>query len=440
MNQAACRLLGYSREELLARGPEDITVPGEMARVAAQRPTRTKPGEAVFEVELLTRDGRRVPVEFSTCVFELAGEMVQVASARDLTERQQANLAIRQLEERFQVAFRANPCLMYVASYPENRLLDVNLAWVRTTGYSREESLGYTPQELQVTLDGQKYLELWQELQDRGQILNQEINFRTKAGEVREGLLSREVIRVGDKLCVLSVIVDITQRRQMEREMARLDRLNLVGQMAAAIGHEVRNPLTTIRGFLQLMEESPELAGYREDFVLMIDELDRANSIITEFLSLARSKAVGMQSRSLNQLLRTLHPLLLADALHTGHELRLELGDVGELMLNGREIYQLVLNLVRNGMDAMPQGGELTICTYRQNGSTYLEVRDQGQGIPPEHRDKIGRPFFTTKEQGTGLGLATCYSIAARHNARIDFASGTTGTTFTVQFGDSQVP
>ena len=228
---------------------------------------------------------------------------------------------------------------------------------------------------------------------------------------------------------------DISKKKQMEKEMARLDRLNLVGQMAAGIGHEIRNPMTTVRGFLQIFGSRQEFSSSKEHFDLMIEELDRANSIITDFLSLAKNRTMRFKSGNLNDIIKAFDPLLRTDALISEKFIHLELGaDLPEILLDEKEIRQLLLNLVRNGLEAMPSGGRLTIKTYMDGPQVVLSVSDEGLGIDPEIFEKIGTPFLTTKEHGTGLGLAVCYSIAARHKANIKVETGSRGTTFFVRF------
>jgi len=227
---------------------------------------------------------------------------------------------------------------------------------------------------------------------------------------------------------------NISQRRLYEKEMARLERLNLVGQMAAGIGHEIRNPLTTVRGFLQLLGAKEEFQQSKDYFELMIDELDRANSIITDYLSLAKDKTVDLKPLSLNCVIEKLYPLIQADALVSDKDVIMDLLDTEVLLLDEKEICQLILNLARNGLEAMSDGGKLTIRTFMDGEEAVLVVEDEGSGIETEDLEKIGTPFFTTKENGTGLGLATCYSISARHNAAIQIETGPLGTTFFVRF------
>ncbi len=229
--------------------------------------------------------------------------------------------------------------------------------------------------------------------------------------------------------------LNIASINDANKQLLHMDRLNTVAEMAASIAHEVRNPMTTIRGFLQLMR-SKETDTKKIAFCdLMIEELDRANSIITEFLSLSKNKEIYLQEQRLEEIIRAIYPLLQSDAAIGGKEIVLQLADSPPLMLDEKEIRQLILNLSRNGLEAMKQHGKLTIATsLAEDGSVMLTIQDEGGGIPAEFMENIGVPFKTTKDTGTGLGLAVCYGIAARHNAYICVKTGLEGTTFYVQF------
>ncbi|QDR82909.1 ATP-binding protein [Sporomusa termitida] len=232
-----------------------------------------------------------------------------------------------------------------------------------------------------------------------------------------------------------TIIADTTERKLIEKEISRMDRLHLVGEMAAGIAHEIRNPMTTVRGFLQSFLRKKEFALFNSQLELMISELDRANSIITEYLSLARNKPVNQSRQSLNKIIETLLPLMVSDALLKGMVIVTELSaDIPDFCLDVQEMRQLLLNLSRNGFEAMAPGGQLTVGTFIEDKQVVLFIKDQGTGIPAELQQKLGTPFLTTKETGTGLGLPICYSIAHRHNASIDVKTGEAGTTFMVRF------
>ncbi|WP_049804020.1 PAS domain-containing protein [Desulfosporosinus acidiphilus] len=147
----------------------------------------------------------------------------------------------------------------------------------------------------------------------------------------------------------LMQLLDITKRKLAEEEIARLDRLNLVGELAASIAHEVRNPMTTVRGFLQILKSRDITKENTEYFDLMISELDRANSILNEFLSVAKSNSKPLTRIKLNHLVDSLYPLIMADATNQDKLVVLETEEVPELMVDEREIRQLILNLTRNG-------------------------------------------------------------------------------------------
>lgn len=228
---------------------------------------------------------------------------------------------------------------------------------------------------------------------------------------------------------------DITELNRLRDEIGRMERLSLVGQMAASITHEIRNPMAVIRGFVQLMKErSPD--HQQEYFRIVMDELDRANAIINDFLSLAQNRVIDKHSGSLHDIVNEMLPLLWADANMRGQSIELELApEIKSFMMNGKEMKQLILNLARNGMEAMDGTGVLRLCTFDYEDRIELHVIDNGCGIPKEKQERLFEPFYTTKTRGTGLGLPLCLSIVERHGGEIHVESTEgVGTNFIVSF------
>ncbi|HEY4390378.1 MAG TPA: ATP-binding protein, partial [Paenibacillus sp.] len=231
------------------------------------------------------------------------------------------------------------------------------------------------------------------------------------------------------------IIQDITELEALRMELNHVERLGLVGQMAASITHEIRNPMAVVRGFLQLMrEKSP--ASLEHYYRIVMEELDRANGIINDFLSLAQNRVVKMELYRLHEIISELTPLLWADANLRGQSIEVRLDENAPLlMLNHKEIKQLVLNLGRNAMEAMGEKGNLILEMKRQSDGVELYVTDTGPGIPLAQKERLFEPFFTTKSKGTGLGLSLCLSIMERHGGRINVESEEgLGTTFIVFF------
>lgn len=343
---------------------------------------------------------------------------------------------LKRANERFYTAFNASPGFMIILNDRE-KIVDVNSSFLKLTGWSKEDAIGSRVNELNLC-SRKAARDIGRSFRRQGHIKNQEVTFQTKDNQTRTGLLSAERIVLDGSIHMLTLVTDVTDMKVMEREMLRLDRLNLVGQMAAGISHEVRNPMTTVRGFLQMLRKKEDCKQFLEYFDLMISELDRANSIISEFLSVAKTKQSCCVEADLNGIIMTLEPLLITDAVVKGMEIRLDLGAIPKLCLNEKEIRQLLLNLVRNGIEAMAQAGAVTIRTYMENQQVILAVQDQGPGILPHILNRLGTPFLTSKANGTGLGLAVCYSIAERHNAKIQVTTSSSGTTVFVKFDQSR--
>jgi len=250
--------------------------------------------------------------------------------------------------------------------------------------------------------------------------------------------IEQKCVPIYDKAGRLSalqgIVRDITLRKKLEQMSSLFDRMNMVGSMAATVAHEIRNPMTTVRGYLQVLGRKHEYQKDKEKFKLMIEEIDRANAIIREYLSLSREKLIILKECSLNTIIEALFPLIEADATASKVFVNLDISPVPELLLDENEIRQLLLNLVRNGIEAMPAGGNLDIRTTLEDTKVVLSITDQGGGISSHILDKLGTPFITTKDTGTGLGLPICYQIAHRHNATIKIDTSHKGTTFFVYF------
>lgn len=434
VNEAACRNFKMTKEEQIGRSCLELRPIYKVAGIFNEFCQVVKLGTPFVRKKILYEDhvNHTINGMYDIRAVKLGDGLA--ITWRDITEYQKTEEALHHSEERFSKLFHASPIIQTLRRLDNFRYIDVNLTFERILGYSLEESQGSSCMELN----------LWPEAEDRrrfislikkhGIVRNMEVKLKAKSGKVIIGLLSADVISLGGEQCILTNSIDITEKKQIENEMARLERFNLVGEMAAGIAHEIRNPMTVVKGFLQYLSSKKDCTQYRDYYDLMIVELDRANSIISEFLSIARSRAVALKQHNLNDIIKSLYPLIQADATFGDKEIKIELGEIINLDLDEKEIRQLILNLVRNGMEAMQPGRCLTINTCMEHHEVILSVQDQGTGIAPEVLEKLGTPFLTTKEKGTGLGLAVCYSIAARHNATIEVKTGPEGSVFYIRF------
>ncbi len=281
-----------------------------------------------------------------------------------------------------------------------------------------------------------------------GEIHRVEQETVTNEGDTNHWLISKIPMRAGETKQVTHVITvgeNITTRVKAHRAVARAEKLAAVGRLAAGVVHEINNPLATIAACAESLEKrieegafgnSPDADDLREYLGLIRDEAFRCKSITNGLLDFSRLRAGQRVPVDMTEVIKGTARLVTHQ--QRGDNIRIEieaednlpvvLGDVGQLQ-------QAVVALATNAIDAMPDGGTLTLRTTHAGPRVLVQVKDTGLGISPENMTKIFDPFFTTKDvgRGTGLGLAVCYGILSDHGGRLDVRSNVAvGTTFTI--------
>ncbi|MBH5317365.1 PAS domain S-box protein [Paenibacillus sp. GSMTC-2017] len=224
------------------------------------------------------------------------------------------------------------------------------------------------------------------------------------------------------KSVVLSVIRDLTERKRTEERVIRSEKLSVIGQLAAGVAHEIRNPLTSLKGFTQLLRS--KYSDHIHYFNIMETELDRINLIVNEFMTLAKPHLAPFQEGSLESILQSVISILDTQAILLNVEIEYEQDELlPPIYCNENQLKQVFLNIIKNALEAMPDGGKVTITTRLQKTNhgnvIHINIQDQGQGIPEELIHRIGEPFVTTKEKGTGLGLMISNQIIEAHNGSL---------------------
>ncbi|MEK3889532.1 ATP-binding protein [Bacillus sp. FSL K6-3431] len=220
----------------------------------------------------------------------------------------------------------------------------------------------------------------------------------------------------------LSISEDITELKEQSKQVRQLDNLGLIGQMAAGIAHEIRNPITSVKGFIQLLSEETD-HKYSD---IITSEIERIESIMNEFLVLAKpAKEVKLVKENINNVIQEVISFMGPEALLHTVEIKSELSkDIMLVNCASKQIKQVIINLIKNAIDAMPSGGAIHVnTTTMPNGMVVIEIRDEGMGISNEQLEHLREPFYSDKATGTGLGLMISYKIIEDHNGTIQFLS-----------------
>ncbi len=229
---------------------------------------------------------------------------------------------------------------------------------------------------------------------------------------------------------------NLRENNRMRSELQKTEKLRVLSDLTSAFAHEIRNPMQVNRGFLQLMHEEP-LPPHLKNYVeICLKEMDRANLIISDYLSFAKPHTEDIEMIDVGKQLEQVQNILAPYALMQHVEIQRDIDGPCLIMANQQKLNQCLINLVKNGIEAMPNGGVLMMsCQARNNGKVTIHITDQGVGMTKDQIKRLGTPFYTLKEKGTGLGLMVSYRIIQTFNGSIQVSSELSrGTTFSIEF------
>jgi two-component system, sporulation sensor kinase B len=235
-------------------------------------------------------------------------------------------------------------------------------------------------------------------------------------------------------LLTIYLIENRLEQARIKKELIKAEKFNVVSQLAASVAHEIRNPMTTVRGFMQLLQ-GEGLSNEQKTFIkISIQELDRAQEVINQYLSLAKPQTEEYEEFSLTNAMNESVEVMSTYAVMNSIEIKKDIEE--GLMGKGLklEIQQVFINILKNAIEAVKENGEITAAAVGDKGGhVVITIKDNGAGMPPEQLKVLGSPYYSTKEKGTGLGLTVCYQIVKRMKGEIHVQSKLgKGTTFTI--------
>jgi len=425
-----------------------------------QRARASEAHRLLLETTLMERDAAQEALQHSNAaleqkVLERTAQITRMNEelAAEVSKSRKNEERLRRSEERFSKAFHNNPLPMTISTEAEGRYLDVNDAFLGLLGCELHSIVGRTPFEVGFWVDPQDRVTMVKRLSVEGRIIGLPAKLRVKAGEVREATVSAEQIEIGGQSCVLTITQDTTETKRLQAQFQHAQKMEAIGRLAGGVAHDFNNILGVIVGYceLSLGMLDPELP-VANNLVQIKLAADRAANLTRQLLAFSRKQVMSPRILDLNAVVNEVSKMLTR---LVGEDITLSFKPsvpLGSVKADAGQIQQVLMNLVVNARDAMPEGGEITIETanveldenYRREhepvtpgGYVMLSVRDTGCGMDEAIKARIFEPFFTTKEpgKGTGLGLASVYGIVKQSGGYVwVYSELGRGTAFKIYF------
>jgi PAS domain S-box-containing protein len=450
VNDALLRVMGYRRDELIGRRVPEVGAwidadqrEAALAELRAGRPVRD------MEARFRAKGGEEIVAIANADVVVIDGRPCVLTALVDITARVRAEAALRESERRFAQAFHANPLPMSITSLRDGRHLDVNEAAVRHSGYTREEMLGRAKPELGFWVAPEERERLIARLHAEGRVRDLEVTFRTRSGEHRQLLVNSDVITYGGEPAVLSVSLDITERKQLEaqREARRAEAETMArakDEFLAMLGHELRNPLGTITNALGVLERTVQDEALRRLTGIIGRQTAHLTRLVDDLLDVARVTSGKIELRLQTLDLREVAERCLA-ALREGgrvreHHVTLE-GEAVRVHGDPARLGQVITNLLDNALKYTGPGGRVRVVVGREHGDAVVRVQDTGDGIRADLLPRVFELFVQEPQSldrargGLGLGLTLVKRMVELHGGTVTVASAGPGhgSEFTVR-------
>ncbi|AZN43236.1 PAS domain-containing sensor histidine kinase [Paenibacillus albus] len=413
INPAGARVFGATEPQQLIGRAIDRLVSSDYLLASASQPGI--PTEQIFH----RIDGQAIDVEVTSVPIMYMDKPAMQLLCRDITERKRNERKLAENEQAVKSLVNHNPDAIFSLDLHAH-LLNANPAFVRITGYQLSEIQQQSFCKIIIEPDKSPAKVIFeQSLQ--GESNSIEITILHKDGTYIDVNLKMVPIIIDGKVVgVYGIAKDITELNRTAELLLKSEKLSVVGQLAAGVAHEIRNPLTSLRGFVQLYRTKIDQAYYQ----IMLSELDRINDIVSEFLVIAKPQAVVFEMNDIRKMMDDVISLLETEAALRDVQIHAELApDMPLLYCQQNQLKQVFINVLKNAIEAMADGGEIVIQMEASEQRVVIRIKDNGCGIAEDRLPTVGEPFYTTKEKGTGLGLMICNQIMDAHEGSLRIES-----------------
>lgn len=351
------------------------------------------------------------------------GEVAEViVSCIDITSLKETETALRESQELYRLMAENMSDLIAIFDLEGRRIY---------TSPSHESVLGYPISYFEDKFpiseihpdDQAMYAVIFEETVRSKKTCMLELRMSVKNGgwKVFESVMTPVIEKNGLVKHIVGVARDITEKRNAEELLWKSEKLSVVGELAAGVAHEIRNPITSIKGFFQLFQQGNIKSEY---FEVVLAEFNRIESIINDFLTLAKTQAIQMKKVNINELMNDVIKLLESEANLRNIQFSMIFeSDSHPILCDPNQLKQVFINLVKNSIEAMPSGGVIQFNVCSEDGRKIIKIQDNGIGISEDRIESLGEPFFSNKEKGTGMGLMLCHKIIKEHKGTIVYKS-----------------
>lgn len=393
----------------------------------------TEPLERAFSGSIQTTDIHLGVRSIRTTLYPVTGnnqDVIEVVGTSYITSiREEERTTVQNLKKFKQLFNHALEAIVLCRSNME--IAEVNDRACELLQLSKEELIGISADQFFVGNGKELIRKKWKEVLD-GKKIEGEFRYKTPDGLVKEIQYSCEKDIV-DHLHV-TILKDVTDQKLTEQKLLKAEALNVVGELAAGVAHEIRNPLTSLKGFVQLIQNQTD--EFDQYLTIILTEVDRIEHIIKEFLVLSKSNSQNFMMSCVTDIINDTVDLLNTQAIMKNIEIKKDLEDQIPLVFcDPLQLKQVFINFLKNAIEASAVGDcvEINMKLSRNKDFLHVQIRDYGCGMDKTVMKKIGKPFFTTKDEGTGLGLMVSTNIIKHHNGRLDVKSKKgKGTMFTI--------
>ncbi|WP_313770591.1 ATP-binding protein [Bacillus sp. S/N-304-OC-R1] len=435
-NEAACRIFESNHEVLVNKRIQNF-IHSKKAKIYEIYDRLQQKGAIREELIFLMPNGQKKSLEFTCKLHAVDGFHILIV--RNVSETRKMEKELRESEMKFRKIFEGVLEGIILWNH-DTAIADMNEAGEKMLMLSRNSIIGNSFIHLlrKLHLSDEEITEYCKKLKNKGQTTGT-VAITLGSGETKHIEFSAK----NNVFSELSIVTfkDVTEKLEIDAQLRKSDTLNVIGELAAGIAHEIRNPMTALKGFIQLLESSIE-ENHSMYFHIISSELQRIESIINEFLILAKPQAVKFIECNLTQIMKETLELLSAQAVLHNVQFRTNYEqELPFIYCEPNQMKKVFINLVKNAIEVMPSGGFINVrMNLTTDGRLHISIGDEGSGIPKDKLDKLGQPFYTTKERGTGLGLMVTYKIIEEHKGKIEVESELgAGTIFNIYLPMKQV-